>query len=126
MSGRVYDPWIGPFLTAWCWLYDTRVGVSTPCWGGIDQGDKRFSTQSVVVVYVCTDSDPSTEPYSPRVALARMNPRMEFLHRAERYRPGGVLFFLPDLLKLSMYSMIHDARIILYSSRVVLALRNLG
>ena len=95
MSGRVYDPWIGPYRTAWCWLYDTRVGVLTPCRDGIDQGDKRFSTRFVVVVYVCEDSDPSTELYSPRVALARMYPRLEFLHRAERYRPGGVLFFFP-------------------------------
>ena len=93
MSGKVYDPSMGPYLAAWCWLYDPRVGVSTSCRGGIDQGDKRFSPRFVVVVHVCKDSDPSMEPYSPRVALARMTPRLVFLQRAGRYRPGGALFF---------------------------------
>ena len=37
-------------------------------------------------------------------------------------RRGTVL--VPDLLTMPMYGMIHDAKIISYPSRVVLALRN--
>ena len=31
MCGNISDPGIGPIFTGWRWLYETQVGVSTPC-----------------------------------------------------------------------------------------------
>ena len=36
-------------LPGWPWLYESQIGVSTPCGGGIDPGNHRSRPRFVIV-----------------------------------------------------------------------------